>query len=88
MRLAQDREVVGPLGQVRFDAGAPNRDEIAALAEKARASVERLRAEFPAEPTERVAPNPYLGEQKLVGVALVPAAALRRALESGERSAL
>ncbi len=58
----------GATGQPRPAASAVSRAGIAALAEKAAATLGRLRAEFPAEPnTSTTARHPYYGELNCFG---------------------
>ncbi len=61
LRLARG-EPPGQTGQPRPAASTISRDGIAALASKAEAALDRLRADFPAEPdVEARAETPYLG---------------------------
>jgi hypothetical protein len=67
LRLAMGSEG-GPTGQPRPAPSAVSREGIASLASKAVATVDRLRAEFPAEPdTARMARHPYYGELNCFG---------------------
>lgn len=91
LRLARGEDP-GRTGQPRLAAGAASRDGIASLAAKAESTLERLRAEFPAEPdVETRAETPYLGQFNCFAwlvLATVHYDAHLVALERGTKSAL
>src|SRR5438132_1162824 len=67
LRLATGAEP-GPTGQPRPAASATTRTGIAGLAARARATCDRLRAEFPGEPDAgRTARHPYFGDLNCFG---------------------
>lgn len=67
LRLARGEDP-GTTGQPRPDAAAVTRDGIRALAEKAAAAHDRLRAEFPVPPdAARTAAHPFYGQQNCFG---------------------
>lgn len=91
LRLAQGQEA-GSTGQPRPAASSVTRAGIVALADKAAASANRLRAEFPADPnTEATASHPYYGDLNCFGWLLTIGNhynAHLRALAEGTASAL
>ncbi len=91
LRLARG-EPPGPTGQPRPAPSAVSREGIAALVEKVHRAHERLRAEFPAEPSvDATAPSPYFGPLNCFGWLLTLPnhyAAHLAAFDRGAKSAL